>query len=312
MVSESVSWPVSMMIGALKPFLRRMRTASRPSMSGRPTSMMTRSIWPALAACTPLVPESTATASNSSCRASCSTRAVAQLRIIVDDQDFAGVGHRIPGLPRGICPGGFARSRAFGSKRASTLQPMGKSSLHTILVRATPRRAAAAAGWSPGRWRLPVALGRGGIRANKREGDGGTPRGTFRLRRLWWRADRLPRPRTRLPVRRIRPDDGWCEDPPDRHYNQPVRLPANHPGDRLWRDDRLYDLIIELDHNTRPAHRRPRQRGVRPCGTAGLCADRRMRRAQNRCAATVACPYRPADADRDRLNYRDFSRSTIV
>jgi L,D-peptidoglycan transpeptidase YkuD (ErfK/YbiS/YcfS/YnhG family) len=99
---------------------------------------------------------------------------------------------------------------------------------------------------------LPVALGRGGIRANKREGDGGTPRGTFRLRRLWWRADRLPRPRTQLPVRPIRTDDGWCEDPHDRHYNQPVRLPPDHPGDRLRRADRLYDLIIELDHNTRP------------------------------------------------------------
>ena len=99
---------------------------------------------------------------------------------------------------------------------------------------------------------LPVALGRGGIRANKREGDGGTPRGTFRLRRLWWRADRLPRPRTLLPVRRIRQDDGWCEDPRDRHYNQPIRLPPDHAGDRLWREDRLYDFIIELDHNTRP------------------------------------------------------------
>ena len=75
MVSESVSWPVSMMIGALKPFLRRMRTASRPSTSGSPTSMITRSIWPALAACTPLVPLSTAIASNSSCSASCSTSA---------------------------------------------------------------------------------------------------------------------------------------------------------------------------------------------------------------------------------------------
>jgi L,D-peptidoglycan transpeptidase YkuD (ErfK/YbiS/YcfS/YnhG family) len=99
---------------------------------------------------------------------------------------------------------------------------------------------------------VPVALGRSGILANKREGDGSTPRGTFRLRRLWWRADRAPRPRTRLQVRRIRPDDGWCEDPRDRRYNRPIRLPPNHPGDRLWRADRLYDFIIELDHNTRP------------------------------------------------------------
>ena len=99
---------------------------------------------------------------------------------------------------------------------------------------------------------LPVALGRGGIRANKREGDGGTPRGTFRLRRLWWRADRSTRPMTQLPVRRIRGDDGWCENPGDRHYNQPIRLMPDDPGDRLKRADHLYDLIIELDHNTRP------------------------------------------------------------
>ena len=77
---------------------------------------------------------------------------------------------------------------------------------------------------------VPVALGRGGIRANKREGDGGTPKGTFRPRRLWWRADRYPRPRTFLPVRAIGPEDAWCEDPQSRHYNQPVR--RNRDGRR--------------------------------------------------------------------------------
>ena len=99
---------------------------------------------------------------------------------------------------------------------------------------------------------IPVVLGRGGILANKREGDGGTPLGRFRLRRLWWRADRLPRPATRLPARRLTTDIAWCEDPADRRYNRPFRRSANEPGDRLWRTDRLYDLIIEIDHNTRP------------------------------------------------------------
>ena len=56
---------------------------------------------------------------------------------------------------------------------------------------------------------IPVALGRGGILANKREGDGGTPRGVFHPLRLWWRADRHPRPRTHLAVRAIRPEDAW-------------------------------------------------------------------------------------------------------
>lgn len=97
-----------------------------------------------------------------------------------------------------------------------------------------------------------VALGRGGIRADKREGDGGTPRGRFRLRRLWWRPDRGPRPRTRLPIRRIGPTDAWCEDPADRRYNQAFALAPGQAGDHLWRDDRLYDLIVEIDHNSRP------------------------------------------------------------
>jgi L,D-peptidoglycan transpeptidase YkuD (ErfK/YbiS/YcfS/YnhG family) len=99
---------------------------------------------------------------------------------------------------------------------------------------------------------LRVALGRGGIRADKREGDGGTPRGTFRPLRLWWRADRLSRPRTSLPARRIRPDDAWSEDATDRNYNRPVRRRPGETGDRLMRDDALYDLIVEIDHNTRP------------------------------------------------------------
>lgn len=103
-----------------------------------------------------------------------------------------------------------------------------------------------------GRLALPVVLGRAGVRVNKREGDGGTPRGRFRPVRLWWRADRGPKPRTLLPVRRITPDLAWCEDPRDRRYNRPFRRSATEPGDRLWRGDHLYDLIVEIDHNARP------------------------------------------------------------
>jgi L,D-peptidoglycan transpeptidase YkuD (ErfK/YbiS/YcfS/YnhG family) len=98
----------------------------------------------------------------------------------------------------------------------------------------------------------PVALGRGGILADKREGDGATPRGRFRLVRLWWNPERGPRPATRLPVRRIAPDDAWCEDPADRRYNRPIKVAPNGAGDRLRRADHLYDLIVEIDHNTRP------------------------------------------------------------
>ena len=99
---------------------------------------------------------------------------------------------------------------------------------------------------------IPVALGQGGVRANKREGDGGTPTGIFHPVRLWWRADRHPRPRTLLPVRAIQSEDAWCEDPNDRHYNRPIRLERGRSGDRLRREDHLYDFIVEIDHNTRP------------------------------------------------------------
>lgn len=98
----------------------------------------------------------------------------------------------------------------------------------------------------------PVALGGGGIKVNKFEGDLATPRGVFHPLRIWWRADRMPRPKTSLPVRRITRTDAWCEDPADRRYNRPFTLAENEKGDRLWRDDHLYDLIVEIDHNFRP------------------------------------------------------------
>jgi L,D-peptidoglycan transpeptidase YkuD (ErfK/YbiS/YcfS/YnhG family) len=128
--------------------------------------------------------------------------------------------------------------------------------LHDAPLRAIRIRPAAGdprRGWlTADGWTVPVALGRGGILANKREGDGGTPRGTFRPRQVWWRADRHPRPDTFLPARPIRPEDAWCEDPSSRHYNQPIRLDRTQGGDRLTRDDHLYDFIVEIDHNHSP------------------------------------------------------------
>ncbi len=101
---------------------------------------------------------------------------------------------------------------------------------------------------------IPCALGKGGQTHRKREGDGASPRGTFRLRGGFYRPDRLGfRPATALPLRRIRPGDGWCDDSRDRRYNRPIPLPA--PGisaEKMWRDDGLYDLVIDLDYNRGP------------------------------------------------------------
>lgn len=100
---------------------------------------------------------------------------------------------------------------------------------------------------------IPCALGGGGVVQVKREGDGGSPRGTFRLRGGAYRPDHLARPATALSLRRTAPGDGWCDDVRDRRYNRPIALPA--PGvsaERMWRDDGLYDVVIDLDHNRGP------------------------------------------------------------
>ena len=98
------------------------------------------------------------------------------------------------------------------------------------------------------------ALGRGGVvgAAQKREGDGTTPQGLWRMKRVFYRADRLARPETGLPIVPLRPTDGWCDAPDHRLYNRPVTLPFAASHEKLWRDDHVYDLIVELDHNSDP------------------------------------------------------------
>jgi L,D-peptidoglycan transpeptidase YkuD (ErfK/YbiS/YcfS/YnhG family) len=96
------------------------------------------------------------------------------------------------------------------------------------------------------------ALGRGGLKVLKREGDGATPKGNWPLRRLILRPDKMRFVTTSLPSQLLQPDDGWCETPDDPRYNQPVKLPYGAGSDHLWRKDDLYDAIIVLGHNDRP------------------------------------------------------------
>ena len=104
-------------------------------------------------------------------------------------------------------------------------------------------------------WRgrvLRCAIGRTGVVAAKREADGATPAGTFPVRRVLYRADRMARPATMLPIAPIGPVDGWCDTPDDPRYNQPVRLPYPTRCETLWRDDALYDLIGVIGFNDAP------------------------------------------------------------
>lgn len=95
--------------------------------------------------------------------------------------------------------------------------------------------------------RFPVALGRGGITLDKREGDGATPAGAHRIVGCLYRADRLARPCAW--ARPIGPRDLWSDDVADPDYNQMVRAPHNFSHERLARGDPLYDLVLVLDWN---------------------------------------------------------------
>ena len=102
---------------------------------------------------------------------------------------------------------------------------------------------------------FPCALGRGGVTANKREGDGATPLGRMRVLSGYLRGRRFPPGQTRLPTAAITARLGWCEVPDDRNYNRPVSMPYGASHERMLRDDDLYDACLVLDWNIKPRRR---------------------------------------------------------
>ncbi|MBV7522566.1 L,D-transpeptidase [Ensifer sp. ENS12] len=109
-------------------------------------------------------------------------------------------------------------------------------------------------GWQAayGDRRWPCAVGRGGIRVEKVEGDGVSPVGRWPIRQVFYRADRMVKPASPFASRAIDRLDGWCDAPSHPDYNRLVKLPfaANH--EELWRDDDLYDIVVVLGHNDDP------------------------------------------------------------
>jgi len=100
---------------------------------------------------------------------------------------------------------------------------------------------------------LPCAIGRGGIRGDKREGDGATPVGIWHIESGYYRADRIARPGGAIPLIPTGSRDGWSDDPSDAaSYNGPVTLPYPCSHERMRRGDSLYDLVLVLDHNRHP------------------------------------------------------------
>lgn len=105
---------------------------------------------------------------------------------------------------------------------------------------------------------IPCKFGRSGIRALKNEGDGVTPIGDYDILYGFYRADRIKRPFSQLPMVSIKPDDGWCDDPESPVYNRPIKIPDQWHHEKMWRDDNLYDICLVLDQNMHP---RKRNRG---------------------------------------------------
>jgi len=86
----------------------------------------------------------------------------------------------------------------------------------------------------------------------KREGDMATPIGTWPMRCLYYRPDRLEAPPSDLPTYAITPDLGWCDDPDDPAYNCLIKRPFAARHETLWRDDNRYDLLVVLGYNDDP------------------------------------------------------------
>lgn len=96
------------------------------------------------------------------------------------------------------------------------------------------------------------AIGRSGISAAKREGDGASPAGTYALREGFFRPDRVTPPETALKLTPLSKDDGWCDAPDDPSYNRSVKLPYAASHEEMWREDGLYDVVVVIGYNDDP------------------------------------------------------------
>jgi len=100
---------------------------------------------------------------------------------------------------------------------------------------------------------MTCALGRSGILEGKREGDGGTPAGSYPLRNLFYRPDRRSAPVSGFDPMPIQKDFGWGDDPSDPEtYNRLALLPLTTGHEPMWRDDPLYDYVVVIGYNDAP------------------------------------------------------------
>ena len=91
-----------------------------------------------------------------------------------------------------------------------------------------------------------------GIGNKKEEGDNITPKGTFKIKYILYRKDRLKRLKTKLNLLPIKENMGWCDDPKSQNYNKLIRIPSKYNFEKLFRTDNIYDVILVLNFNMNP------------------------------------------------------------
>lgn len=99
------------------------------------------------------------------------------------------------------------------------------------------------------------ALGKSGIGEKKVEGDNLTPKGTYKIVKIYYRKDRIKKIRSKIRLFKIEKNFGWCDQPNSKYYNKLIKLPNKLSHERLFRKDKIYDIIIVLDYNINPTIR---------------------------------------------------------
>jgi L,D-peptidoglycan transpeptidase YkuD (ErfK/YbiS/YcfS/YnhG family) len=96
------------------------------------------------------------------------------------------------------------------------------------------------------------ALGKAGVNKKIKEGDNITPKGVFKITKIYYRADKIKMIKTNIKKIKITQNMGWCDDPVSRFYNQQIKLPSKFSHEKLYRNDNLYDLMAVINYNTNP------------------------------------------------------------
>ena len=101
-------------------------------------------------------------------------------------------------------------------------------------------------------YKIKCSIGKRGISRKKREGDGCTPKGTFKFIGLFYRKDRIPKIKSHLKKVSIKKDMGWCDDSNSKLYNKLIKFPFKHSAEKLYKKENIYDLILVTNYNLKP------------------------------------------------------------